>query len=119
MSAVEHFSPADFEPAVIERRVQVISRPSLSYWQDAVRRLRGNWRATASLAIVIGLVAFAIAGPWVWRVDPAVQDLDQISLGPALPSTARIVEPSMPWAGVMTEPTQSGPAVTNLRLAAP
>jgi len=119
MSVVERFAPADFEPALIERRVQALSRPSLSYWQDAVRRLRGNWRATASLGVVIGLVAFALAGPWLWRVDPSVQDLDQLSLGPALPSTARIVEPSVPWAGVTTEPTQSGVAVTNLRLAAP
>jgi len=119
MSAVERFAPADFEPALIERRVHAISRPSLSYWQDAVRRLRGNWRATASLGVVIGLVAFALVGPWLWRVDPAAQDLDQISLGPALPSTARIVEPSVPWAGVTTEPTQSGVVVTNLRLAEP
>jgi len=119
MSAVERFAPADFEPALIERRVHAISRPSLSYWQDAGRRLRSNRRASASLAIIVGLVAFAIAGPWVWRVDPAAQDIDQISQAPSLPSTALIVEPSAPWAGVTTEPTQSGPAVTNLRLAEP
>ena len=55
MSAVEHFAPSDFEPAVVERQVHAISRPSLSYWQDAARRLRNNWRASASLATVIGL----------------------------------------------------------------
>ena len=32
-------------------------------------------RSTSS----IGLGLFTIAGPWVWRVDPAAQDVDQIS----------------------------------------
>src|SRR6187397_316177 len=111
MSAVARFAPADFEPALIERRVHAISRPSLSYWQDAGRRLRSNRRASASLAIIVGLVAFAIAGPWVWRVDPAAQDIDQISQAPSLPSTALIVEPSVPWPGVTSEPNRAGQAV--------
>jgi oligopeptide transport system permease protein len=119
MNVVERFAPTDFEPAHIERRVHAISRPSLSYWQDAIRRLRGNWRAVASLGIVVGLVTFAIAGPWVWRVDPSAQDIDQISQAPSLPSTALIVEPSAPWAGVTTEPTRSEQIVADLRLAAP
>ena len=119
MNAVERIAPLDFEPAVIERQVHAISRPSLSYWQDAGRRLRSNWRASASLGIIVGLVAFAIAGPWVWNVDPAAQDIDQISQAPSLPSTALIVEPSVPWAGVTSEPIRAGQAVTGLRLAQP
>ena len=119
MSTLERFAPLDFEPAVIERHVHAISRPSLSYWQDAVRRLRRNWRATASLGIVLGLAAFAVAGPWVWRVDPSAQDVNQISQAPSLPSTALIVEPSAPWAGVTAEPTRSFRAVANLQLAEP
>lgn len=117
MSTATTRSPADFEPAVVERHAHAISRPSLSYWQDAARRLRNNGRATASLAIVIVLVLFAVAGPWVWRVDPAAQDVDQISQSPSLSSTALIVEPTVSWPGVAAEPTQSAPAVTNLRLA--
>jgi oligopeptide transport system permease protein len=107
----------DFQPAVVERHVHAILRPSLSYWQDAARRLRANWRAMASLGVVIGLCMFAVAGPWVWQVDPAAQDLEQISQGPSPPSTALIVEPATAWPGVTTEPTQPGNAVTNLRLA--
>ena len=117
MSLAEGFVPGDFEPAVVTRQVHAISRPSLSYWQDAVRRLRRNWRAMASLGIIAGLVLFAVAGPWVWAVDPAAQDVDQISQAPALPSTARIVAPTAPWVGVTTGPTRSSPAVTNLHLA--
>lgn len=119
MSAVVHLDPTNFEPAVVERQVHAISRPALSYWQDAGRRLRHNRRATASLGIVVFLAAFAVAGPWMWPVDPAAQDVDQISQAPALPSTALIVEPSVPWAGVTAAPTQSGQTVTNLRLLEP
>jgi oligopeptide transport system permease protein len=119
MSAVESLGPADFEPAIVERQVHALSRPSLSYWQDATRRLRGNWRATASLGLIVGLAAFAVTGPTVWRVDPAAQDVNQISQPPALPSTALIVEPSIPWTGVTAEPTRSSPAVVNLELAEP
>ena len=114
-----NLSPADFQPAVVERHVHAISRPSLSYWQDAVRRLRANWRAMASLGVVVGLCVFAVAGPWIWQVDAAAQDVDQISQAPSLPSTARIVEPSTAWEGITKEPTLSGDAVTGLQLAEP
>jgi oligopeptide transport system permease protein len=117
--STESFSPADFAPAVAARHPHAISRPSLSYWQDAARRLRANRRATASLGIVIALVLFASVGPSVWRVDPSAQDVDQISQGPSLPGTARIVEPAAAWPGVNAEPTQAGVAVTGLRLAQP
>ena len=117
MSAAGRFSPADFEPATGTGHTSAISRPSLSYGQDAWRRLRSNRRAFASCGIVIGLAVLAVAGPWVWRVDPAAQDVDQISLAPSLPSTALIVEPSSPWAGVTAEPTRSGTVVASVRLA--
>lgn len=119
MSTPARITPADFEPAVMERHIHAMTRPSLSYWQDAVRRLRANWRAMASLGVVAGLCVFAVAGPWIWRVDPAAQDVDQISQGPSLPATALIVEPGTAWAGVSKEPTAPGDAVTNLRLAEP
>jgi oligopeptide transport system permease protein len=65
--------------------------------------------------VTLGL--FTVAGPWVWRVDPSAQDVDQISQPPGLPSTALIVEPYAAWAGVTAEPVQSGEAVEGLRLA--
>ncbi len=114
------FAPtaADFAPASDRRAREGDTRPSLSYWQDAWQRLRRNTRAVASLGVVVALVLFAIAGPWVWRADPAAQDVSQISLGPRAASSARIVEPYAGWAGV-TAPAlpDSGPSVpTNLRL---
>jgi oligopeptide transport system permease protein len=117
VKVLDGLSPADFEPVVSEQRQKGVSRPSLSFWQDTWRRLKQNRRAFASLGIVIALGLLAFAGPWVWRVDPAAQDVDQISQAPALPSSAVIVEPYVPWAGVIAEPTRTGTAVADLRLA--
>ncbi|MFM7121664.1 MAG: hypothetical protein ACKOZX_15710, partial [Gammaproteobacteria bacterium] len=60
----------DFAPLARATLPDALVRPSLSYWQDAWRRLRSNRRAVVSLGIVIGLFLFAFAGPLVWRVDP-------------------------------------------------
>lgn len=117
MSATaDGFDPRDFERIRIERSVQRISRPSQSYWQDAWRRLKSNRRALSSLYLVAALAAFTIAGPWVWRVDPATQDVDQISQAPSLPQKAMIAEPYTPWAGIRTEPRSGGDSVPDLRL---
>jgi oligopeptide transport system permease protein len=70
---------ADFERVTVSLDVQQLTRPSLSYWQDAWVRLKKNKRALASLYIVIALILFTLIGPIIWRVDPSVQDLDQIS----------------------------------------
>jgi hypothetical protein len=39
---------ADFAQVVAARQTHVLSRPSLSYWQDAWRRLRQNNRSLIS-----------------------------------------------------------------------
>lgn len=107
-------SPGAFQPLMGEQRVQKLTRPSLSYWQDAWIRLKSNRRALISLYIVIGLVAFTVVGPWLWQVDPAAQDLDQISQPPGFARSATLTTPYTPWDGSSLEPLQAG-----LRLAAP
>lgn len=92
-------SASDFQPLVAGQETQAISRPSLSYWQDAWIRLKANRRALASLYIVIGLLAFTLLGPVVWPVDPARQDIDQISLPPGTDRNAVVVAPYQPWFG--------------------
>jgi oligopeptide transport system permease protein len=111
----------DFARAEARGDAQRIVRPSISYWQDAWRRLKRNPRALVSLGLVVALALFTIAGPWLWRVDPAAQDLDQISRAPGASGTGRIVEPYAPWAGVSIEtlPATGSPVATGLRLAAP
>ena len=87
----------DFSPVHHARAAQVLSRPSLSYWQDAWRRLRGNRRAMVSLWVVVFLLTFTLAGPLLWRVDPSAQDVDQISVPPSLRQTAVVVAAYTPW----------------------
>ncbi|HEX4996895.1 MAG TPA: ABC transporter permease [Terriglobia bacterium] len=125
-SANVRLDPDAFKPAEARRLAQKISRPSLSYWQDASRRLRKNPRAMASFVILVGMLLFTIAGPWVWRVGPAVQDVDQISQPPTFgtAATALITEPRAPWPGVTAAPPAGDSAnpltaVTNLRLFEP
>ncbi|MBT6315376.1 MAG: hypothetical protein HOJ37_00715, partial [Gammaproteobacteria bacterium] len=89
----------DFSPVGTEREVQTLSRPSLSYWQDAWLRLKANRRALVSLFLVIGLLLFTLIGPWLWQVNPASQDLDQVSQPPGVDRSALIVDPYTPWLG--------------------
>ena len=115
--------PGDFEPATADIHVETLSRPSLSYWQDAWLRLKKNPRAIVSLYIVVALAAFTLLGPLVWTVDPALQDLNQISQAPAWPKQATLVGPRERWPGVVlsdypAEPddyVEDIPAPTNLR----
>jgi len=104
----------DFSPLVNREEVQGISRPSLSYWQDAWMRLKANKRALVSLYIIISLLLFAFIGPSVWRVDPGIQDLDQVGRAPGVDRRALIVEEYFPWDGTSILPESNG-----LRLAAP
>jgi oligopeptide transport system permease protein len=92
-------SPGAFEPLMGEQRIQMLSRPSLSYWQDAWIRLKANRRAVISLYIVVGLLLFTVLGPVVWRVDPAAQDLDQLSRPPLADRSATLVGPYQAWDG--------------------
>ena len=103
-----------FTPLQHRAETQAISRPSLSYWQDAWLRLKSNKRALVSLYLVGGLLVFTLIGPLVWQVDPANQDLDQVSQAPGTDRRAIIVEDYLPWDGISTLPDTNG-----LHLAAP
>jgi len=111
---MSNLAASDFTPLSVTDEKHGISRPSMSYWQDAWIRLKANKRALASLYIIISLLFFAIAGPWIWRVDPAVQDLDQISQAPGMDRRAIVVEDYQPWDGVSLLSD-----VTGLHLAQP
>jgi oligopeptide transport system permease protein len=87
----------DFLPEPSTDSLEQLSRPSLSYWQDAWIRLKKNTRAIISLYLIIGLALFTVLGPWLWTKDPSAQDLDQISQAPALPKTALLVSDYLPW----------------------
>lgn len=54
---------------------EVVSRPSLSYWSDAWRRLKSNKLAMLGLIFLILLAIMAIFGPIVSPYDTNKQDL--------------------------------------------
>ena len=57
-------TPEMMLPATKEEREQLIMmRESITYWKDAMRRLRANKVAMVSLAIIILIVLFAFVGP--------------------------------------------------------
>ena len=89
----------DFSPLKRSEISQSQSRPSLSYWQDAWIRLKANTRALISLYLLIGLLIFTLFGPLLWNIDPAAQDLDQISRPPGQDRRALIVPEYSPWVG--------------------
>ncbi|MBP8926050.1 MAG: ABC transporter permease [Pseudomonadales bacterium] len=121
MSAGSSYQPvaADFLPLPrIAASVQ-LSRPSLSYWQDAWRRLKQNPRAMLSLLVVGCMIAGTLVGPLLWRVNPAHQVLDQISQGPNLGISALLVDDFMPWAGHSVAVPPGPRAVAAAALPAP
>jgi len=89
---MSELSSYDFEPAARAVQVDEVVRPSLSYWQDAWRRLLKNRRATSSLVIIVGLLLMTTFGPTLWGVEPGLQDLSMISQGPTLGRTALVIE---------------------------
>jgi oligopeptide transport system permease protein len=98
---------ADFEPLDSQESVEHISRPSLSYWQDAWVRLKQNTRAIISLVIIILLGIFTLIGPLVWQTDPSLQDLNQVSQSPSWPKSATLVDLYDSWDGVKIDNYQS------------
>lgn len=118
------FQPSSdmFERLEAQDSVDIIARPSLSYWQDAWVRLKKNTRAIISLNIIILLAIFTLIGPLAWRVDPTLQDLNQVSQSPSMPKSALVVDSYRGWDGIRIdnyEPPQEYPksvaAPTNLR----
>lgn len=94
-------SPEDFGKLDTSGSLEQISRPSLSYWQDAWLRLKKNTRAIISLYIVILLAFFTLAGPFIWNVDPSRQDLNQISQAPSMAKKALLTDSYQPWDGII------------------
>ena len=86
-------TPDDFQQLQSGAAAAQTPRPSLSYWADAWRRLRANPRAMISISLIVFLLAFVSIGPRLWRIDPAVQDLDQIGIGPGADRQVTLAEP--------------------------
>ncbi|WP_211233431.1 ABC transporter permease [Salinispira pacifica] len=60
-------------------------RESLTYWQDAWRRLKKHKPAIAGLVGVIFILLFGVAGPWFSPVSYSDQSIDFANLPPRMP----------------------------------
>jgi len=62
-------------------QMESISRPTLSYWQDAWRRICSNKVAFISLFLIIAYIIFAIFAPILSSWDYTKQDASMMSKG--------------------------------------
>ena len=62
-------------------KMDAISRPSLSYTQDAWRRLKGNRVALVSMIVLVIYILLAVFAPIFCPYDMATQDANAINLG--------------------------------------
>jgi oligopeptide transport system permease protein len=74
-------SPEQWAPVAPEKlEKEKISRPSLTYWQDAWRRLKKNYLSMLGLVAIIALTLLAIIGPMISNFDYSDQDLTMSNL---------------------------------------
>ena len=63
---------------------EIISRPSMTYWQDAWRRLKKSPLSMLGLAFIIFMVLVAIIGPYVLPHDYSTQELTLANIPPSI-----------------------------------
>lgn len=77
-----HIDPSMFEPANPEEKKElIIQRQSLSFWQDAWKRLRKNPTAMIGLTMIILSLLFAFVGPTVvpYKYDEQIRGFENLS----------------------------------------
>lgn len=72
-----------FKPAVYNQAAD-ITRPSITYWQDAWMRLQKNKMAMAGLYIVVFVILIAAIGPVLSHASYSDQDLLQANQSPSI-----------------------------------
>lgn len=65
-----------------EEEANRIDRPTISYWQDAWRRLRKNPVAVASMIALVLLIIMVIAGPLIRGYDYTSMNVVEKNIGP-------------------------------------
>lgn len=80
---MENIAKNQFEPAVKSGDREAILRPSVSYWQDAWRRLKKNKLAMAGLVVMIIVTLLALIVPVVSGYDYETQNASAVNLHPS------------------------------------
>jgi oligopeptide transport system permease protein len=117
--AMDEISADLFQPAIKTGLAQELTRPSLSYWQDAWMRLKANRQAFTSLIIISFLFLFSGLGPFIWRADPADQELSRISEPPSLGRKVKVLLDPVPYVEIIDSKIPDSGNVAAADLAAP
>jgi len=80
-----------FQKQTMTSKESALVRPSLSYWQDAIRRFVSNKQSLFAFCLVNLLVFFSFIGPFIWTKDPSNQDLNSPSMPPNMGELAVVV----------------------------
>ena len=85
--AIQMISPEMWGPLNQEEKdAEKISRPSLTYFQDAWRRLRQNHVAMISMILIILITLSAIVVPLFWPYSYKQQNLDFANMPARIPA---------------------------------
>ncbi|HHY46385.1 MAG TPA: ABC transporter permease [Firmicutes bacterium] len=77
-------SPEMFQPVVIrEEEAEALTRPVISYWQDAWRRFKKNRLAMFGLGLLCFMLALSFIGPYLTPYDFREQSLLECNLPPS------------------------------------
>ncbi|WP_339250384.1 oligopeptide ABC transporter permease [Sporosarcina sp. FSL W8-0480] len=87
----QQLPPEKFERVVIDNdSAERITKPSLSFWQDAWLRLRKNKAAIVSMVVLVLLVLMALVGPHLNGRSGDVQNLRHANLPPKIPGIEKL-----------------------------
>ena len=69
---------------VDEQKSESVVRPSISYWQDAVRRLKQNKVAMVSLVVLLLILVMCAIGPYIYPHPFDEQNIEFTNQAPSL-----------------------------------
>ena len=69
---------------VDEQKSESVVRPSISYWQDAVRRLKQNKVAMVSLVVLLVILVMCAIGPYIYPHPFDEQNIEFTDQTPSL-----------------------------------
>lgn len=88
---LDKFPKDSFERITIDSsQAEKISKPSLSFWQDAWLRIRKNKAAIVSLFILVFILFMAFAGPYMVEHDSQDVKVAHASLPPKIPGLEKL-----------------------------
>lgn len=85
MEKYEKLSPDMWTPLEKEQKdAEKVSRKSLTFWQDASRRLKENKVAMVSLVVILFIIIACVVIPVFWPITYSDQVLDFSNIGPSM-----------------------------------